>query len=128
MAASLRLILTRSGLPDKPEAPIRIVDGRPTGPTPCPDPRHVEFSLIETRLSCEFEPTHTPLRGRSDGRPPQFRNEPQDEQGLGRASQRQPDRYDRQALVAATARRPGAGRPKGSMSADSLADGLRPLP
>jgi hypothetical protein len=58
MAASFRLILTRFGLPDKPEAPIRIVDGRPTGPTPCPEPRHVEFSLIETRLSCEFEPTH----------------------------------------------------------------------
>ena len=58
MAASFRLILTRFGLPDKPEAPIRIANGRPTGPTPCPEPRHVEFSLIETRLSCEFEPTH----------------------------------------------------------------------
>ena len=51
MAASFRLILTRFGLPDKPEAPIRIVDGRPTWPTPCPEPRHVEFAIIKTHVS-----------------------------------------------------------------------------
>ena len=47
MAASFRLILTRFGLPDKPEAPIRIVDGRPTGPTPCPEPRHVRGIVVD---------------------------------------------------------------------------------
>jgi hypothetical protein len=54
MAASFRLTLRRFGFADKPEPRLRLVDGRRAGPTPDPEPRHVEFSLIETHLSRVF--------------------------------------------------------------------------
>jgi len=37
---------------------MRLVDGRRAGPTPSSESGRVEFSLIETHLSCELERTH----------------------------------------------------------------------
>jgi hypothetical protein len=58
MAAGFSLRLRRVGLSRNPEAPIRLVDGRRGGPTPFSESGRVEFSLIETHLSCQLERTH----------------------------------------------------------------------
>jgi hypothetical protein len=58
MAAGLNLRLRHVGLSRNPEAPMRLVDGRRAGATPSSESGRVEFSLVETRLSCELERTH----------------------------------------------------------------------
>jgi hypothetical protein len=54
MAAGFSLILRDIGLSRNPEAPMRLVDGRRAGPTPFSELGRVEFSRIETHLSCEL--------------------------------------------------------------------------
>src|SRR5256885_13703219 len=58
IAASFSLMLRHFGLLRNPEAPMRLVDGRRAGPTPFSEWGRVEFSLIETHLSCKLERTH----------------------------------------------------------------------
>jgi hypothetical protein len=58
MAAGFSLRLRHVGLSRNPKTPMRLVDGRRAGPTPSSESGRVEFSLIETHLSCELERTH----------------------------------------------------------------------
>jgi hypothetical protein len=58
IAASFSLMLRYFGLLRNPEAPMCLVDGRRAGPTPFSEWGRVEFSLIETHLSCKLERTH----------------------------------------------------------------------
>jgi hypothetical protein len=51
-------MLRHFGLLRNPEVPMRLVDGRRAGPTPFSEWGRVEFSLIETHLSCKLERTH----------------------------------------------------------------------
>src|SRR5256885_5770542 len=63
IAASFSLMLRHFGLLRNPEAPMRLVDGRRAGPTPFSEWGRVEFSLIETHLSCKLERTHDNFSG-----------------------------------------------------------------
>jgi hypothetical protein len=58
VAAGFSFRLRHIGLSRNPEAPMRLDDGRRAGPTPSSESGRVEFSLIETQLSCELERTH----------------------------------------------------------------------
>src|ERR1700719_1450599 len=57
IAARFSLMLRHFGLLRNPEAPMRLVDGRRAGPTPFSEWGRVEFSLIQTHLSCNAERT-----------------------------------------------------------------------